>query len=68
MVGPLADKLARCFPAGVISVKKDESGASDFFHLLFSRSAILVTGQRHAVVSNAREDMCSREVLRHEVR
>ena len=28
VMGPLADKLARCFPAGVISVKKDESGMS----------------------------------------
>lgn len=47
VVGPLADKLARCFPKGVIKVQD-------------------ISGQRKAVVANARKDTCSREVLRHE--
>ena len=64
VIGPLADKLARCFPKGVIKVQ-DISGL--FLFTLIHPLISCFSGQRKAVVANARKDTCSREVLRHEV-
>ena len=80
VVGKKADKLASCFPEGVIQVvnKKGPDGYTaaqlckvthNYCCLVFSFSChnLLTTGERCAQVGNPRLDTCSREVLRHEV-
>ena len=73
--GEAAQRLQQCFSPGVIDLVKDPSGwhsIVEFSCFFFAEKAkkknyiILAEGKQVAKVNNARYDICSRNVFRHE--